>query len=929
MKHNLLFFCGFLLCAATMTAYAQSGNIEGSSLSWSISSGTLTISGNGPMPDFGQNPSPWDIHKTSITSVVIGNGVTSIGDNAFNCPESSKLMSVTIPNSVKSIGNYAFSGNRKLRSFTIPNEVDRIGDGVFYDCSGLTSIVIPESVTSIGELAFSWCTGLTSIVIPNSVMSIGDLAFSWCTGLTSVTIGESVEFIGNFAFRESSSLIKVINYRPIPQYIIGKDVFPSSVSGPGYDNSPTLRVPAGSVESYRDDVGWVFDDIKAIDEIDECITDTDEEGVITWTFCDGTLTISGNGNMPAGNDYVMPWGNYKTWVTSVIIENGITSVSPFAFSNYSRLSSIVIPESVTSIGESAFSNCERLTSVNIPRRVTSIADDTFWGCERLMSISIPESVTEIGSNAFSFCFNLVEVTNYAATPQNIIQKDVFQYVNINEITLRVPDGKRDTYLKAPVWNEFEPIEEMTLPTRDLGYSLEMIEGEVYIAVEINVPAGGEAIWTPNYNPVSRGNLFLFKFSNFAQNNDDIRLNCIVYNANGSIVARYAVVVRSGRITITTKPAVTNAKISLYVKMRNDNVDLLDYISYAGGKYISDVIPAGEYIISVNAPDYLFTYYNTKGLVIVDWTEDVTWISLADGIDKSVTVELTKMIKPTGDITISGKLLDASSLKASVLPIAKSTVVLSTESTPKATGEYGWTIIATTIPDENGYYEFTGLPPGIYRVTVEIAGFELEREIFVDAMNGDITQDFNNLNFTINDENKTISAVLSVTGVRIDNATLALKIGDSEKLTAIIAPSNAVNKGITWSSNATAVATVNDDGTVKAIASGTATITVTTKEGNHSATCSVTVTGPTMGINISDAPLARVYPNPTTDGKITLEFDTHGICQVTITDMTGKVLLRQSVTGQITQLDVSNYPAGVYLLVIDDGKQQSITRIIRY
>ena len=75
-----------------------------------------------------------------------------------------------------------------LTSVTIGNSVTSIGDYAFNRCYGLTSITIPNSVTSIGSSAFSNCTGLTSITIPNSVTSIGDWAFGGCTSLTEMYV---------------------------------------------------------------------------------------------------------------------------------------------------------------------------------------------------------------------------------------------------------------------------------------------------------------------------------------------------------------------------------------------------------------------------------------------------------------------------------------------------------------------------------------------------------------------------------------------------------------------------------------------------------------------------------------------------------------------------------------------------------------------
>jgi len=170
-----------LICGATGTVHAQSGTTG--PLSWEIVNGTLTISGTGAMPNYPNYNSPWSAHSNSITTVVIENGVTSIGELAyFGCYN---IMSVTIPNSVTSIGDYAFIFTGVLKSITIPNSVTTIGTGAFQE-SGLTSIVIPNSVTTIGNRAFMDCNGLKSLTLPdNQFISIGDYAFR-CINLSEI-----------------------------------------------------------------------------------------------------------------------------------------------------------------------------------------------------------------------------------------------------------------------------------------------------------------------------------------------------------------------------------------------------------------------------------------------------------------------------------------------------------------------------------------------------------------------------------------------------------------------------------------------------------------------------------------------------------------------------------------------------------------------
>ena len=122
------------------------------SYTYDSSTGEVVISGIGAMYNYNVFSSPF--FKGSIKSVVIEDGVTSIGDEAF----------------------YYCTG---LTSITIPDSVTSIGEEAFYGCTGLTSITIPDSVTSIGENTFA-CTGLTNVSIGNNVKYIGDQAFSWC-----------------------------------------------------------------------------------------------------------------------------------------------------------------------------------------------------------------------------------------------------------------------------------------------------------------------------------------------------------------------------------------------------------------------------------------------------------------------------------------------------------------------------------------------------------------------------------------------------------------------------------------------------------------------------------------------------------------------------------------------------------------------------
>ena len=153
-----------------------------------------------------------EMHSTSLSSMFFGNIPDSlktvtitggaIGDYAFeNC---GSLTSVIIGDSVTSIGSYAFYGCDSLTSVIIGDSVTYIGYNAFEGCTSLTSITIPETVTTISGSLFAGCSSLTSIVIPDTVTSIGDSAFEGCDSLESITI----PFVGGGGDSGSGSFSK-------------------------------------------------------------------------------------------------------------------------------------------------------------------------------------------------------------------------------------------------------------------------------------------------------------------------------------------------------------------------------------------------------------------------------------------------------------------------------------------------------------------------------------------------------------------------------------------------------------------------------------------------------------------------------------------------------------------------------------------------
>ena len=159
---------------------------------------------------------------------------------------------------------------------------------------------------------------------------------------------------------------------------------------------------------------------------------------LTWTLdSDGTLTISGSGDMYDYGFLSAPWYGSRSRVKSAVIAEGVTSIGRYAFDGCTSLTSVTIPDSVTSIGIVAFRDCKSLTSVTIPDSVTSIGNGAFRGCTSLASVTIPDSVTSIGAWTFCDCISLTNVT----IPDSVTSIGDWAFMDCSSLTsVTIPDS---------------------------------------------------------------------------------------------------------------------------------------------------------------------------------------------------------------------------------------------------------------------------------------------------------------------------------------------------------------------------------------------------------------------------------------------------------------------------------------------------------
>ena len=199
---------------------------------------TLTITGNGPMANYDRyitssndSYAPWYEKIQNITRLIVGNGVTTLGDNIlyYSYSDSNNdfhsfhpnLREVKLPEGLSCIGASAFCDSPELTEVKIPSTVTKIKDSAFSRCTGLTKIELPPQLEEVGYSSFYGCSGLTEITIPSSVKTIRSGAFEECYNLESVTLSEGIREIGTEAFMRTN--LKSLN---IPKSVkkLGHDI---------------------------------------------------------------------------------------------------------------------------------------------------------------------------------------------------------------------------------------------------------------------------------------------------------------------------------------------------------------------------------------------------------------------------------------------------------------------------------------------------------------------------------------------------------------------------------------------------------------------------------------------------------------------------------------------------------------------------------
>lgn len=355
---------------STAESYAQAhGNTfakvlysgSANTIEWRIyDNRVMLLSGTGSTGKYNNSKRPWAEYEDSFSDVVVGEGITELGDKTFNAYK------------------------KVLKSITLPNTLEYIGASVFSDCTALTEIKLPNtSLTGIGNSAFGGCTGIKHFHIPATVKFTHynnseydkrnriSNSFSACLGIETIT----VDWMSTYYRCEDGILYNLDKSAIIFVYAL---------------DSTTLTIPKTVISIQS----------SALDTCTELERFECEEGSVYYTAADGVLYA----NTSQGKMLVVA---PKKLAGKLVVPDDVTIVRQNAFNSCTLLTEVQLPAALTKIDGATFRFCSSLAKINIPESVTYIGQRSFEGCSSLPEVlTIPKSVKYIGEYAFNGCTSL-------------------------------------------------------------------------------------------------------------------------------------------------------------------------------------------------------------------------------------------------------------------------------------------------------------------------------------------------------------------------------------------------------------------------------------------------------------------------------------------------------------------------------------------
>ena len=402
-KRMLRFLSLLLVCMMLLPAHARMddavGGKCGETASWTLENGVLHIRGSGEMEDYKDTDhsvsTPWYRYVDEIFTVVVDEGITSIGDYAFSyC---FYLTKVSLPEGLTRIGNNAFWGDFNLLYFSVPGTVTELSKNALR-ATGLYGVSLPAGLKSIGEGAFYDADQLREILYDGS-------AYKW----ESVAKSAHNEALDDAVLRDtrlwtaqSGSCGEAASWSLSSEGVL-------TISG------------SGAVQDYsKDSQPWA-----------------------EWRAAITSIVVREGIERLGQNAFQ---GCYRA--ESVSLPESLSQIGAYAFSQ-TLLESVRLPENALKLGTGLFSKCYRLQEVTLPSQLESLPEHTFSNCQTLRQLRLPGQLKRIGSESFYSCMLLHDVV----IPASVEKMSEFVFVNCYELDTLTFEGPMPSGINGSILAE--------------------------------------------------------------------------------------------------------------------------------------------------------------------------------------------------------------------------------------------------------------------------------------------------------------------------------------------------------------------------------------------------------------------------------------------------------------------------------------------
>lgn len=857
------------------------------------------------------------VGSTTLKKVTIGEKVRFVYNHL--CDDCDKITSMTFPDGFVSIYGHAFANCDKLATVFFKESTEHkldVGDAAFENCIALTNITFPGQLSSLGNSALQGCTKLKDIIFNNNdkyepELTIGNYAFAQCYPVATLTFPGRLISIGNYAFSGCSYLTDM-TFKDSPKAVsLGYGAYNSESKL--YDSYLSLLANSNLEKLY---IGRNME-YKAT-------RDYGYSPFYNQSFL-SDVRFSQAGTVTYCKDYLLYMvGKCQT----LTLPESLVTIGNSTFRGMGSLAAIVIPNSVTTIGTYAFADDKKMLSAKLSTSCAWLKEGLFSNCDMLQAIVVPPVVTKMGAKMFAYCKSLSSVnfedgTDLIDMGYGASQNDYGLFRDCPVGTLYL--GRWLSYnTEKPSRSPFYSI--FALKNLTFGKNVSVVDKYMF-----SYCTGLEEVYLPD-NITSVG---LWGFRGCTA------LKSVRLSEKLSQVSDYGFsecksldnVIFPASMTSVADNSFSNC-ISLKTLDLGSSLQIIGPSAFENDSALQGVvIPKTLYGLGVasfkncvSLPNITIRSITSVGKQTFQGCTGLKWVSLSAktsslgqnsfaGCTNIAYVKSYAETPPEGLVNFPEAVVKGGTLfvpeadiddykdsptweewinvKALSEDILVSSITLNKDNANlKATETVG--LIATVGADDAVNKEIVWKSADESIATVDATGMITA----ISVGNTDVT--------ATAADGSGIKAVCHVTvdptlatSIEISETTLSVKKNHEASLTANVLPATTTNKSLTWTTSNPTIATVDEEGNVKALHAGTAIIKVAATDGSGTvAECNLTVTAPIIGdsnddniVNIVDAVNTVNYILNKVTGKFVFEAaDVNSDGLISVSDVTGTTSL---------------------------------------